>query len=80
MFSRGGREGEVYVVTNLNGRGPGSLREAVEADGARIVVFAVGGAIDLGGPLAIRNPYCTIKATLKCITCSTLLATLCSSP
>jgi len=60
MFSRGGREGEVYVVTNLNGRGPGSFREAVEAEGARIVVFAVGGTIDLGGPLTIRNPYCTI--------------------
>ena len=60
MFSRGGRGGKVYVVTNLNGRGPGSLREAVAADGPRIVVFAVGGTIDLGGPLPIRNPYCTI--------------------
>jgi pectate lyase len=60
MFSRGGRGGKVYVVTNLNGRGPGSIREAVEAEGPRIVVFAVGGTIDLGGPLPIRNPYCTI--------------------
>ncbi len=60
MFSRGGRGGKVYVVTNLNGHGPGSLREAVAADGPRIVVFAVGGTIDLGGPLAISNPYCTI--------------------
>lgn len=60
MFSRGGRGGEVYVVNNLNGSGPGSLREAVEAEGARIVVFAVGGTIDLDGPLPIRNPYCTI--------------------
>ena len=60
MFSRGGRGGEVYVVSNLNGGGPGSFREAVEAEGARIVVFAVGGTIDLGGPLPIGNPYCTI--------------------
>jgi pectate lyase len=60
MFSQGGRGGKVYVVTNLNGRGPGSLREAVEAEGPRIVVFGVGGTIDLGGPLAIRHPYCTI--------------------
>ncbi len=60
MFSRGGRGGKVYVVSNLNGRGPGSLREAVEAKGPRIVVFAVGGTIDLGGSLSIRNPYCTI--------------------
>jgi pectate lyase len=60
MFSRGGRDGKVYVVNNLDGRGPGSLREAVDAEGPRIVVFAVGGTIDLGGPLPIRNPYCTI--------------------
>jgi pectate lyase len=60
MFSRGGRGGEVYVVSNLNGRGPGSLREAIEAEGARVVVFAVSGTIDLGGPLPISNPYCTI--------------------
>jgi len=60
MFSCGGRGGKVFVVTNLNGRGPGSLREAVDAEGQRIVVFAVGGTIDLGGALSIRNPYCTI--------------------
>lgn len=60
MFSQGGRGGKVYVVTNLNGRGPGSLREAVEAEGPRIVGFGVGGTIDLGGPLTIRHPYCTI--------------------
>jgi pectate lyase len=60
MFSRGGRGGKVYVVTNLQGRGPGSLRAAVEAEGPRIVVFGVGGTIDLGGPLTIRHPYCTI--------------------
>ncbi len=60
MFSRGGRGGKVHIITNLNGRGPGSLREAVAAEGPRIVVFAVGGTIDLGGPLPIINPYCTI--------------------
>lgn len=60
MFSCGGRGGKTYVVTNLQGRGPGSLREAVEAEGPRTVVFNVSGTIDLGGPLAIRHPYCTI--------------------
>ena len=60
MFSHGGRGGKVFVVSNLNGRGPGSIREAVEAKGARIVVFAVGGTIDLDGTLRISNPHCTI--------------------
>ena len=56
----GGRGGRVYVVTNLNDRGPGSLREAVEAKGPRIVVFAVGGNIHLDSPLRIGNDSITI--------------------
>lgn len=64
----GGRGGEVYVVTNLNREGPGSLADAVSAPN-RIVVFAVSGAIDLtkgkgdklkGGKLAIDAPNITI--------------------
>jgi pectate lyase len=39
---------------------PGSLREAVEASGPRIVVFAVSGTITLKYQLKIRNPYITI--------------------
>ena len=60
MFSQGGRGGQVFVVENLDGSGPGSLRQAVEAEGSRTIVFAIGGTIDLGGPLAISNPQCTI--------------------
>ena len=41
----GGRGGKILRVTNLHAAGPGSLREALEADGPRIVVFAVGGVI-----------------------------------
>ena len=54
----GGRGGRVYVVTDLHGRGPGSLRSAIKARGPRIVVFAVSGTYE--GPLVIREPYLTI--------------------
>ena len=57
----GGRGGRIIRVTNLNSEGPGSLREAIEADGPRIVVFEVGGVIDLGKKtLRLRNPFITI--------------------
>ena len=59
-FARGGRGGRVITVTNLDDAGPGSLREAVEADGPRTVVFRVGGTIQLKGKLIIKNPYITI--------------------
>jgi hypothetical protein len=57
----GGRGGEIVRVTTLAAEGPGSLREAVERKGARIVVFEVGGVIDLGRrTLAIREPNLTL--------------------
>ena len=57
----GGRGGQIIRVTNLNGEGPGSLRAAIEADGPRIVVFEVGGVIDLGKKtLKLQNPFITI--------------------
>jgi hypothetical protein len=59
-FAIGGRFGRVIAVTNLNDSGPGSLREAVEADGPRFVVFRVGGLIELKSKLIVRNPYLTI--------------------
>ena len=60
MYSFGGRGGTVYVVTNLDDRGPGSFREACEAGGPRIVVFNVAGIIKLKERLIIRAPYITI--------------------
>jgi len=57
----GGRGGRIIRVTTLDGAGPGSLREAIEADGPRIVVFEVGGVIDLGKEtIRLRNPFITI--------------------
>ena len=56
----GGRGGRVWVVTSLADDGPGSLREACEAGGARIVVFNVAGEIRLRRPLHIRAPYITV--------------------
>ena len=43
----GGRGGEIVRVTTLAPAGPGSFLEAVRKPGKRIVVFEVGGIIDL---------------------------------
>lgn len=59
-YAVGGRGGRVLKVTNLNDAGPGSLREAVDAEGPRIVVFEVDGIIQLESPLIIRNDFITI--------------------
>ncbi|WP_395651240.1 polysaccharide lyase family 1 protein [Brevundimonas sp.] len=57
----GGRGGAVLRVTSLAADGPGSLRAALEVEGARIVVFEVGGVIDLGGrDLRIQHPFITV--------------------
>ncbi len=59
-YTTGGRGGRVMIVTNLHDSGPGSLREAVESEGPRIVVFAVDGNIHLETPLRIKNDDITI--------------------
>ena len=57
----GGRGGRIIRVTTLAADGPGSLLEALDATGPRIVVFEVGGAIDLGRrEIAIKEPYLTV--------------------
>ncbi|MBN1670503.1 MAG: FecR domain-containing protein [Kiritimatiellae bacterium] len=56
----GGRGGRVIEVTNLNDSGPGSFRAAAEARGRRMIVFRVGGAIQLDSPIQFLRPYATI--------------------
>lgn len=57
----GGKGGKIIRVTNLNATGAGSFKEAIETSGPRIVVFDVGGVIDLGrAVLEIREPYLTV--------------------
>ncbi len=60
MYTLGGRGGKVIIVTSLADSGPGSLREACETGGARIVVFNVAGIIRLKTPIMVKAPYITI--------------------
>jgi len=57
----GGRGGEIVRVTTLAASGPGSFAAAVNKPGRRIVVFEVGGVIDLAeSTVRISEPYLTI--------------------
>ncbi len=46
-YAIGGKNGRIVRVTSLASSGPGSLREALNVEHPRIVVFEVGGVIDL---------------------------------
>lgn len=43
------------MVSNLEDSGPGSLREALEASGRRVVVFAVSGTIDVREQIVVDD-------------------------
>jgi pectate lyase len=57
----GGRGGQILRVTTLAPTGPGSFLAAVQTPGPRIIIFEVGGVIDLEGRThRIAEPYLTI--------------------
>lgn len=59
--TKGGAGGRIIRVTTLAKDGPGSFKAAIEATGPRIVVFEVGGVIDMGRiELKIKEPFITI--------------------
>jgi hypothetical protein len=57
----GGRGGQLLRVTTLAATGPGSLAEALGRVGPRIIVFEVGGVIDLElSTLRLTEPFVTL--------------------
>ncbi len=55
-----GRGGKVIEVTSLADDGPGSLRAALQDPSPRIIVFRVGGTIELESELFINHPFVTV--------------------
>lgn len=61
QVTQGGAGGRIIRVTSLDATGPGTLREALDATGARIIVFEIGGVIDLARTsIEIRSGQVTI--------------------
>lgn len=59
-YAQGGRGGQILFVTNLHDRGPGSLREAIDTEGPRTILFRISGTIELEAPLRLTHPRVTL--------------------
>ena len=55
-----GRGGKVIEVTSLADDGPGTLRAALDDPSPRVIVFRVGGTIELKESLFVNHPYVTV--------------------
>ncbi len=58
--TQAGRGGKVIEVTSLADNGPGTLRAALNDPAPRIIVFRVGGIIELEENLFINHPFVTV--------------------
>src|SRR6478609_3863831 len=54
-YTSGGRGGKVFIVSNLNNDGAGSLRHALKSKDPKIIVFAISGTIHLESKLNINS-------------------------
>ncbi len=55
-----GRGGAIIAVTSLSDAGPGTLREALQTPGGRVVVFECAGQIHLASNIEISQPFVTV--------------------
>jgi len=62
-FTTVGRGGKVFVVSNLNDKGPGSFREAAENKVTRVIIYAVSGTIHLETKLSIKGNVIIARQT-----------------
>lgn len=55
-----GRNGKIFMISNLNSNGPNSLNECLKAEGPRVCIFSTSGTIRMTEDTIIRNPYLTV--------------------